>query len=52
MFDLNSYGKIVSFEVFPSSILGSNFKAVKVLSIVDYDTARLFMDVNNLAISV
>lgn len=52
MFDLNSYGKIVSFEVFPSGILGSNFKAVKVLSIVDYDTARLYMDVNNLAISV
>lgn len=52
MFDLNSYGKIVSFEVYPAGILGSNFKAVKVLSIVDYDTARLYMDVNNLAISV
>lgn len=52
MFDLTSYGKTVSFEVYPTSILGTDFKAVKVLSIVDYETARLYSDINNLAVSV
>lgn len=52
MFDLNSYGKIASFDVYPSSILGDIYKTVKILSIVDYDTAKLFTDVNNLAVSV
>lgn len=52
MFDLESYGKVVSFETYPSSILGDNFKSVKLLSIVDYDTARLYRDIANLAISV
>lgn len=52
MLDLNSYGKVVSFEVYPVSILGDNFKTVKILSIVDYDTARLLFDPSTTAISV
>ena len=52
MFDLNSYGKIVSFDVYPENILGDNYKTVKLLSIVDYATARLYSDVANIAISV
>ena len=52
MFGLDSYGKIVSFEVYPVSILGDNYKTVKILSIVDYDTARMYTDVNNLSVSV
>lgn len=52
MFDLNSYGKIVSFEVYPSAILGDNYRTVKLLSIVDFSTARMYSDVANLAISV
>lgn len=52
MFDLNSYGKLASFEVYPSNILGDSYRTVKVLSVIDYDTARMYTDVNNLAISV
>lgn len=52
MIDLTSYGKIMSFEVHPVSILGDIYKKVKVLSIVDYDTAKLFSDVNAIAVSV
>lgn len=52
MFGLDSYGKIASFEVYPISILGDSYKTVKVLAIVDYDTARMFTDVNNLSVSV
>lgn len=52
MFGLDSYGKIVSFQVYPIAILGDNYRTVKVLSIVDYATARIFTDVNNLSVSV
>lgn len=52
MFDLDSYGKVVSFETYASSILGDTFKSVKLLSIIDYDTARIYRDITNLAISV
>lgn len=52
MLDLNSYGKIVSFDVYPVAILGNNYNTVKILSIVDYDTARLLTDPSNTAISV
>lgn len=52
MFDLNSYGKVLSFEVYPSAILGDNFRTVKLLSIVDFSTARMYSDVANLSVSV
>lgn len=52
MIDLDSYGKIVSFDVYPVAILGDNFKSVKILSIIDFDTARLISDPANMAVSV
>lgn len=52
MIELDDYGKVVSFEVYPASILGDRYTKVKILSILDYDTARLFADVNSLAVSV
>lgn len=52
MLDLNSYGKIVSFDVYAISILGNNYRTVKILSIIDYDTARLISDPANTAVSV
>lgn len=52
MFNLDSYGKLASFDVYPTSILGDVYKTVKVLAVIDYDTARMYVDVNNLAVSV
>ena len=52
MLDLNSYGKILSFDVYPENILGDNYKTVKLLSIVDFATARMYADIGNIAISV
>lgn len=52
MFDLTAYGKLVSFETYAANILGDTYKSVKLLSIVDFETARLFGDVANIAISV
>lgn len=52
MFDLNSYGKTASFEVYPVSVLGDGFKGVKVLSVIDYDTARMYADINSLAVII
>lgn len=52
MFDLDSYGKIVSFEIYPVGILGDNYRTVKIMSVIDYDTARLFSDISNTAVSV
>lgn len=52
MIDLNIYGKTVSFSVYPVSKLGDIYKSVKVLAIVDYDTARQFTDVAAIAVDV
>lgn len=52
MIDLNDYGKLISFSVYPVSILGDRYRKVKLLSIIDYDTAKLFADVTATAVSV
>ena len=46
MSDLLSRGDVVTFDVF--AILGTKYKSVKVLSILDYSTAKLFVDVEAL----
>lgn len=52
MLDLDLYGKVISFDVYPVATLGDVYKKVKVLAIVDYDTARLFSDVETTANNV
>lgn len=38
-------GDVINFSVYPSAVLGSNFNRVKVLSVLDPATAKLFADV-------
>lgn len=48
MSDIINRGEIVSFTVYPSTIIGTKYKDVKVLSILDYTTAKAFADVDAL----
>lgn len=50
--DKLSFGSIVSLDVYPSQILGSNFTDVKVLGIFDRTTANLMTDVDGLHANV
>lgn len=38
-------GQYISFNVFPSALLGNGFQRVKVLAILDGETAALFTDI-------
>ncbi len=48
----NFLGTFVSFTVYPSSILGSSYQNVKLLAILDYQTAMSFMDVASMHANV
>ncbi len=48
----NFLGTYVSFVVYPSSILGSSFQNVKLLAILDSQTAMLFADVASMHANV
>lgn len=51
-FTLDSYGKVVSFEVYPIGHLGDIYKKVEVLSILDYETAKQYRDIAATAVAV
>lgn len=51
-FTLDSYGKVVSFEVYPVGHLGDIYKKVEVLSILDYETAKQYRDIAATAVAV
>lgn len=44
IYDKFSINDVVSFDVYPTAILGSGYKNVKVLAILDADSARGFID--------
>lgn len=44
MFDLTDISKVVSFEVYPSAILGTTFDRVKILAFLDAASAQQFID--------
>lgn len=48
MTDILTRGDVVSFTVYPIAILGTKYISVKVLSILDYETAKSFVDVDAL----
>lgn len=48
MSDILTRGDTVTFTVYPTAILGTKYTSVKVLSILDYETAKSFVDVDAL----
>lgn len=48
MADILTRGDIVTFTVYPATILGTKYTSVKVLSILDYETAKSFVDIDAL----
>lgn len=50
----DSYGKILSFSVYPTTILGDIFQRVKLMSILDFDTANLlpYTDIPAMSVKV
>ena len=51
-FSLDSYGKVVCFDVYPVGHLGDIYKNVEILAILDYDTAKQFRDIAATAVAV
>lgn len=51
-FTLDSYGKVVSFDVYPVGHLGDIYNNVEILSILDYETAKQFRDIAATAVAV
>lgn len=49
---IDHIGKVVSFNLYPASILGTNYNLSKVLAILDADTAMAYVDVSQLHTSV
>lgn len=49
---LENIGKTISFEVYPSSKLGDKYRNVVLEGFLDYETAKLFDDINKLAVNV
>lgn len=49
---LDLMGKVISFEVYPVAKLGDKFKAVRVEGFLDYTTAKLYEDIDALAVAV
>jgi hypothetical protein len=42
--DYLQFGNVISFEVYPAAIIGTAFTDVKVLALLDKDTANLWID--------
>lgn len=42
--DQLTFNNVISFDVYPASIVGSQFKDVKILALLDADTARNWID--------
>ena len=51
MFDLTDYNKTVGFTIYPTAIFGGNYTKVKLLSILDYQSARSYADVDSLCMA-
>lgn len=46
------FGNVLSFEVYPASIIGTRFQDVKVMGLLDKDTANFWIDADALHINV
>ena len=52
IYDYLQFGNIISFNVYPSAILGTAFNDVRVQAILDKDTANMWIDADSMHINV
>jgi hypothetical protein len=50
--DYLQFGNVITFEVYPASIIGTRFQDVKVLGLLDKDTANLWIDADAMHLNV
>lgn len=52
IYDYLVFGKTLSFDVYPGTVIGSTFSNVKVLAILDRDTANIWIDTAAMHVNV
>ncbi|MBE0438159.1 MAG: hypothetical protein IBX57_00130 [Gammaproteobacteria bacterium] len=50
--DYLEYGNIISFDTYPASIIGARFEDVKVMALLDKETAKQYIDPDTLHVNV
>lgn len=51
-YDILAFGNIVSFQVYPSIVIGTKFSNVKVLGLLDKETANMWIDTESMHANV
>ena len=52
VYDHLNFGNVISFDVYPGAIIGSTFSNVKVLAILDRETANIWIDTAAMHVNV
>jgi hypothetical protein len=52
IYDYLVFGNVISFDVYPATIIGAHFSDAKVLGLLDKDTANLWIDADAMHVNV
>lgn len=52
IYDYLTFGNVLTFDVYPATIIGNRFIDVKVLGVFDKDTARMWIDPDAMHVNV
>ena len=52
IYDYLVFGNVISFDVYPATIIGTRFADVKVLGLLDKETANLWIDADAMHVNV